>query len=76
MSANAMTADVSADTTSRSNYRAKDALGLTLVPIAAQLDNRIPIHPDADYCNSHAISQLDFLRARLNTHWMVKCTHV
>lgn len=60
----------------RSNYRAKDALGLSLVPIAAQLDNMIPIQPDADYCKAHGVSPSDFLRARLNTHYMVKCTHV
>nr|POE79506.1 nitrogen assimilation transcription factor nit-4 [Quercus suber] len=59
-----------------SNYRAKDKLGLTLIPIAALLDDQLPIHTNAEHCAIQGISERDYTRARLSTHWTVTCTHI
>lgn len=55
---------------------AKDTLGLTLIPIAAELDNLLPIHKSANECKALDISERVYSRVRLNTHWMIVCTHV
>ncbi|KAM0713477.1 hypothetical protein Q7P37_010439 [Cladosporium fusiforme] len=59
-----------------SNYRAKDQLGLTLVPIAAQLDRQVPMHGDANVCTDKNFSEQDFVRARLSAHLMIGCTDI
>ncbi|KAM0714321.1 hypothetical protein Q7P37_010108 [Cladosporium fusiforme] len=59
-----------------SNYRAKDRLGLTLVPIAAQLDKVVPKNSDAKRCAAQGVLEKDYLRARLSAHWMVECTDI
>ena len=61
---------------SRSNYRAKDTLGLTLIPVAAELDRILPIYKNTKDCERMGISERDYSRVRLNTHWMIECTHV
>ena len=60
----------------RSNYRAKDTLGLSLIPVAAELDRSLPIYKNAKDCESMGISERDYSRVRLNAHWMIECTHV
>jgi hypothetical protein len=49
---------------------------MSLVPIAAEFDNSIPVHADASFCAAQGISQMEYLRLRLNTHWMVRCKNV
>ena len=60
----------------RSNYRAKDRLGLTLVPIAVELDNDVPVQVDEAWSLDVGISSQDWMRARVSAHWMVRCTHM
>jgi hypothetical protein len=49
---------------------------MTLIPIAVELNELVPIHKDAKECEAQGISERDYLRVRLNVHWMVECTHV
>lgn len=49
---------------------------MTLVPTAVEFDNNTPVRAEASFCETQGISQLEYMRVRLNTHWMVRCTHV
>lgn len=57
------------------NYRAKDKLGLSLVPIAARLNNRLSFDP-AQNLRAPDVSERDWTRFRVATHWSVVTTHV
>ncbi|KAK4497562.1 hypothetical protein PRZ48_012013 [Zasmidium cellare] len=59
-----------------SNYRAKDRLGLTLIPIAVQLNNQLPVSENERKAVDHGVSKRVFARVRLSAHWTAKCTHI
>lgn len=61
---------------SSSNYRAKDRYGLAFVSMAAQLNNDIPASMSKNWFAGQGISERDYRRARLSTHWMVTCFHM
>ncbi|KAF2169515.1 hypothetical protein M409DRAFT_52055 [Zasmidium cellare ATCC 36951] len=60
----------------KSNYRAKDRLGLTLIPIAVQLNNELPLNEYQRRYVDNDFYRRDFAVARLSTHWTAKCTHI
>ncbi|KAI5371147.1 hypothetical protein Slin15195_G020190 [Septoria linicola] len=58
------------------NYRAKDRLGLSLVPIAVHLNNQMPLHCDEEQYETHDTEKHDFARVRLSVYWTVITTHI
>lgn len=61
---------------SRSNYRAKDRLGLTLVPIADRYDKEVPVAASKKRCAAQDITEREYARARLSAHYSVKYTYL
>jgi hypothetical protein len=61
---------------SSSNYRAKDRLGLSLIPIAVRLNRDLPFNTTEERCAANDITGQDFARARLSAYWTVRCTDV